>query len=501
MAIPWPLCIRTMRHFFWRALAVSLLLALQACATGPAGPSADLARVRPVFTSDFESGGIGAIRALDPQETTWRLSLKNDNDDPGLPASFRTWFYVKVANVSPDRPLTLEFDGFGSRYPVMPVYSYDGVQWTHFRDDEISWQGCRGQALVNCRATIRKAFAGPVSIARTFPYTTADLDAFLNRLAASPLVRRDTLGISPVYQKPITLLTLDDASLSIPGVPKRYVWLHARTHPGETGPSFVLEGLIPRVLADDAVGRSLRSRYIFKIVPMHNPDGVIAGNYRTTPASVNLEDSWRFDASGADVPGDSPAPYENQVVLRGGILPVLQAGGRFDIALNLHASNAAVDMPAFFIPHFGGEDEFGLAEQRLWRKQQHLVALTASYYEGQVTTENEDGGANFLNHFFPESWWWRSQQDRVNAITFETTYGKGGLDRWLTQDDLRRLGDALALAINDIGSASAACVLASVPLPGCEDVEVMPIAPASLPDPVPLAPMELAPLPSGAESL
>jgi len=42
--------------------------------------------------------------------------------------------------------------------------------------------------------------------------------------------------------------------------------------------------------------------------------------------------------------------------------------------------------------------------------------------------------------------------------------------------------------------------LASVPLPGCEDVDVMPIAPASLPDPVPLAPMELAPLPSGAES-
>lgn len=57
--------------------------------------------------------------------------------------------------------------------------------------------------------------------------------------------------------------------------------LTARVHPGESNASFIIEGVIEYLLdSDDEGACELRNRFVFKIVPMLNPDGVIVGNYR-----------------------------------------------------------------------------------------------------------------------------------------------------------------------------------------------------------------------------
>lgn len=37
----------------------------------------------------------------------------------------------------------------------------------------------------------------------------------------------------------------------------------------------------------------LRDKYLFKIVPMINPDGVVNGNYRFSAAGYDLNRKWK----------------------------------------------------------------------------------------------------------------------------------------------------------------------------------------------------------------
>lgn len=62
---------------------------------------------------------------------------------------------------------------------------------------------------------------------------------------------------------------------------KPVIFLTSRVHPGETPASFVLNGLINFLLNEkNEQARILLGRFVFKIIPMLNPDGVYRGYYR-----------------------------------------------------------------------------------------------------------------------------------------------------------------------------------------------------------------------------
>lgn len=59
-------------------------------------------------------------------------------------------------------------------------------------------------------------------------------------------------------------------------------------HPGESNASYVMHGTLEFLVSDHEAAIYLRDNYVFKIVPMLNPDGVIVGNYRCSLSSLDL---------------------------------------------------------------------------------------------------------------------------------------------------------------------------------------------------------------------
>ena len=54
----------------------------------------------------------------------------------------------------------------------------------------------------------------------------------------------------------------------------------------------MMEGIIQFLTSEQEIANTLRDKFIFKLIPMLNPDGVIHGNYRTNLAGIDLNRVW-----------------------------------------------------------------------------------------------------------------------------------------------------------------------------------------------------------------
>lgn len=73
--------------------------------------------------------------------------------------------------------------------------------------------------------------------------------------------------------------------------------LTSRVHPGETGASWMIHGLIdtllnPKNAKEEELVNNLKDHFEFYIIPMLNVDGVINGNYRCSLAACDLNRKW-----------------------------------------------------------------------------------------------------------------------------------------------------------------------------------------------------------------
>lgn len=404
--------------------------------------------------TDFESGSIGEVLILSDGEL--ELSLANDNHNPDLPKRWRNWWYVRIENLSVEQPVIIRLKNRGWPYFYLPVYSYDQETWYRFTENEVSQDA-------EDEITMEKQFDfSTVWIARFYPYSFSNLEAYIQSVEDIPYLEVKTAGTTQ-NGYPIRLLTLTD--FDVPHTDKKRIWMHARTHPAETGPSFLIEGLMNFLLNDTNEARDILSKFIFNIVATQNVDGVIVGNYRTTPESENLEVMWFSDPENPLLlTNDAPMEVE---VLHQTILDLLDEGPPIAIALNLHASNSEPDCRPFFFPHFGPESlGYKEREASLWHKQIRFIGSLASHYGAEMLEPvPEQGGSSFATKSYPESWWWKNFQDHVMAITLETTYGRAGYaPKWIEPSDLRKLGHDVALAIRDYSDPSITAAELSVGL-------------------------------------
>ncbi len=391
-------------------------------------------------SSDFESGSVGRVRQ--PTDTSLFLDLADDNDDGSLPDEWRSWWYVRLDDVPTDEDVLITLGNRGWDITYTPVFSYDDVNWQRVADDDVTELGDR--------LRIRMRFEQPtVWLARFYPYTHSRMQGWLDGFDGSPFVAREAIGETP-GGRPLELVTITD-----PGAPraeKVRIWIHSRTHPAETGSSFLLEGLLEFLLSGEPDAQTALRRFVFSVVPMHNVDGVVVGNYRTTPQSENLENGWRYEDDDPFELGPR-APLEVHA-LRDAIAGRLVEPDPLSVtvAINLHSSNSGPDRPAFFFPHFGPEAlGYTPDEALLWTNQVAFIdAVAAHYGEDLIDDVPAEGGRSFTANYFPETWWWLNRGPAVMAITLETVYGRAGFaPEWVTPAEMRDLGLAVGRALLD----------------------------------------------------
>ena len=165
--------------------------------------------------------------------------------------------------------------------------------------------------------------AKEVLFSLTYPYTYTQLTEFLSRQEKKLFVKgikeqefdyktkeilleneyvsytRCVMGPSacgvPLVLLKLTSSKYQDPDLYFPAKfrKKQYIVVIARQHPGEPPSSFVAEGVISFLMSEDPSAVILRTFFVFAIIPMMNPDGVILGNNRTGFSGNDFNRNWR----------------------------------------------------------------------------------------------------------------------------------------------------------------------------------------------------------------
>ncbi|KAJ1166476.1 hypothetical protein NDU88_006876 [Pleurodeles waltl] len=259
-----------------------------------------------IFESRFESGNLQKVVQVGDYD--YQLTLRTD-----LYTDRHTqWFYFRVQNTQAGVPYQFTIVNLtkpSSLYSVgMRPLMYSELQAaTH----QVGWHRV-GEEIKYYRNGLEQDRQQYYSLswkfkfqhhqdtcyfAHCYPYTYSNLQSYLADIASDPerskfckiRILCHSLARNMVYVLTITNPSTSDEELKR----KKAVILTARVHPGETNSSWMMKGFLDYILSSKKDACLLRDNFIFKVVPMLNPDGVIVGNYRCSLAGRDLNRNYR----------------------------------------------------------------------------------------------------------------------------------------------------------------------------------------------------------------
>uniref|UniRef100_A0A8D2JQ28 AGBL carboxypeptidase 3 n=1 Tax=Sciurus vulgaris TaxID=55149 RepID=A0A8D2JQ28_SCIVU len=257
-----------------------------------------------MFEARFESGNLQKVVKV--AEYEYQLTVR-----PDLFTNKHTqWYYFQVTNTQAEtayRFTIVNFTKPSSLYNrgMRPLFYSDKEAKAH----NIGWQrigdqiryyrnnlGQEGRHFFSLTWTFQFPHNKDTCyFAHCYPYTYTNLQEYLSGINNDPVrskfckirVLCHTLARNMVYVLTITTPLKNSDSRK-----RKAVILTARVHPGETNSSWIMKGFLDYILGDSSDAQLLRDTFIFKVVPMLNPDGVIVGNYRCSLAGRDLNRNY-----------------------------------------------------------------------------------------------------------------------------------------------------------------------------------------------------------------
>lgn len=281
------------------------------------------------FNSKFESGNLS--RAIKLSDYEYNLQIQSDYNTTGN----NHWYYFSVFNprkspitfniINMKRPDFLYLSGMKPAVFSVKHLEKQGVKWN--RDcSNVKYFSNAANIYYTLSFTYDFRYSEDlVYFAYAIPYTYTELSEYLSEIKGKypKIARVDTLCKSLAGNK-CEILTItegvtqflkyheetSDWGLSLGGrklkrmkkmreniqessePSKKAVVFTARVHSGETVSSFMMKGLIDYLLSPVKSAKVLRKKFVFRIIPMLNPDGVRYGNFRCSLLGVDLNRNW-----------------------------------------------------------------------------------------------------------------------------------------------------------------------------------------------------------------
>nr|XP_056704336.1 cytosolic carboxypeptidase 1 isoform X3 [Euleptes europaea] len=272
------------------------------------------------FNSKFESGNLRKVIQIRKNEYDLILNADINSNH------YHQWFYFEVSGMRTSiayrfNIINCEKSNSQFNYGMQPLmYSVqdalNGQPWwirvgtdicyykNHFSRSSAAAGGQKGKSYYTTTFTVSFPHKDDVCyFAYHYPYTYSALMMHLQKLESTYnpqqiYFRHDVLceTISGNNCPLVTITAMPESNYyeHICQFRNRpYIFLSARVHPGETNASWVMKGTLEYLMGNNPTAQTLRESYIFKIVPMLNPDGVINGNHRCSLSGEDLNRQWQ----------------------------------------------------------------------------------------------------------------------------------------------------------------------------------------------------------------
>ncbi|KJH52980.1 zinc carboxypeptidase [Dictyocaulus viviparus] len=259
-----------------------------------------------LFESRFESGNLRRATQIGPNY--YELILSPDINQR---KQHYQWFYFEVSNIINDVVYTFEIVNClkpTSMYnkgmqPVMysvgdaitghPGWVRVGESLSYYRNLYTSGDCCETDENTPKKryvSTPSSYYYRMLSIVMKYVHTTIArcLSQIPDNLYYSNRVIGESLGGNPV-----NLLTITASCSTSDIISKDCIFLSSRVHPGESNASWMMHGILETLLmSSEPLVEEMRQKFVFKIVPILNPDGVVNGSHRCSLSGNDLNRVW-----------------------------------------------------------------------------------------------------------------------------------------------------------------------------------------------------------------
>ncbi|KAK5639103.1 hypothetical protein RI129_011595 [Pyrocoelia pectoralis] len=258
------------------------------------------------FDSRFECGNLRCVKQIGNLE--YELILDSDTNS----CNGHQWFYFQISNTTAETVYTFNIINFLKinsqyNYGMQPLmfsvkdYAMQGNGWRRSGENIVYYGnnytdiGCAKQYRTLSFCTTFKYSNDIIYLAYHYPYTYTRLLTLISSLTNYDNSNGIFLKVAKLCntascKNELPLLTITASS---PVNRRPLIFITSRVHPGETNSSWIVEGIINFLLnKENEQARRARELFIFKIIPMLNPDGVIMGNTRSGLNGNDLNRCW-----------------------------------------------------------------------------------------------------------------------------------------------------------------------------------------------------------------